>query len=48
MEDLKCVLKIKKQISNLTKDQKAFLGDKYNIGKRTRRKENPIEVAEEM
>ena len=41
-------LKIKKQRSNFTKDQKAYLVEKYNIGKRTGRKEDPFEVAEEM
>ena len=41
-------LRIKKQRSNFTRDQKAYLVKKDNIGKRTGRKEDPFEVAEEM
>ena len=43
-----CALIIKKQRSNFTRDQTAYFVEKYNIGKRTGRKEDPFEVAEEM
>ena len=41
-------LRIKNQRSNFTRDQKTYLVDKYDIGKRTGRKEDPFEVAKEM
>ena len=39
---------IEKQRSNFTRDQTAYLVEKYNIGKRTGRKEDPFEVTNEM
>ncbi|MEW8547400.1 MAG: hypothetical protein AB2693_28160 [Candidatus Thiodiazotropha sp.] len=41
-------LKKKKPKANFTMDQKAYLTEKLNIGKRAGRKADPFEVAEEM
>ena len=40
--------KVNKPKTTFTEDQKAFLTDKFNVGKKTGRKEDPSKVAEEM
>lgn len=48
LKEMGWALKVHKPKTRFTEDQKQFLLDKFNAGKVTGRKEDPLKVAEEM